>query len=186
MLFPPPRVSRTLGGGLEPHSMAGCVECQEEGVRQGKGLATVSQLDDEQEWRWEKGWDRQPVHRPPAWSRDLSFSIQGLGEEGGLDSPSLCKSCSAAAGSLQSFGMKAKSSGPRGVGKGWAEEERGQGVSGPHRPPCPCSLSFLYNTPGLVLLCSSRVISTLWAFSLSKGGGRHQAGIQIIVPWTLF
>jgi len=33
VLFPPPKVSMTLDGGSEPHSMAGCVGCQEEGVR---------------------------------------------------------------------------------------------------------------------------------------------------------
>lgn len=72
VLFPLSRVSRTLRGGLEPHSMAGCVE------------TLTSPL---------KAWEK----------------------EGGLESPFLCKSCSATVGRPQDFHVKAKPPGPQDI-----------------------------------------------------------------------
>ena len=85
-------------------------------TREGLGCGLPSGR--EWEWRWERGWDGQLVCRYPACSRDLGFSVQGLGEKGGLDSPSLCKSCSAAAGRPQGLRVKAKPPGPRCVREG--------------------------------------------------------------------
>lgn len=83
VLFPLSRVNRTLRGDLEPYSVAGCVECQEERVRQEKGLAVVSHLEGSGNGGGRgAGTGRQCTDTHPGYSRDLGFSIEGLGEGG--------------------------------------------------------------------------------------------------------
>lgn len=141
VLFPLSGVSRTLRGCLERHSMAGCVECQKEGMRQEKGLAVVFCLEGSGNGGWTGAGTGRQCTDTQAAAETLTSPLKAWEKEVGLESPFLCKSCSAAAGRPQDFHMKAKPSGPRDVeGLSWGEK-RGWGVSGSHRPSHPCSLS---------------------------------------------
>lgn len=62
----------------------------------------------DREWKWDSGWDGEPFAQTPACTGDHVFSVQGLGEKGGLGSLYLCKSCSAAAGTAEARRRDAK------------------------------------------------------------------------------
>lgn len=141
VLFSLSRVSRTLRGCLEHHTMAGCVECQEEGMRQEKGLAVVSYLEGSGNGGGRGGGTCRHSTDTQAIAENLTSPLKAWEKEVGLESSFLCKACSAAAGRPQDFCMKAKPSGPWDVERLSWDEKRGWGVSGSHRLSYPCSLS---------------------------------------------
>lgn len=95
--------------------MAGCVECQEEGVRQEKGLAVVSQLEGSGNGGGRGAGTGRQCTDTQAAAETLTSPVKAWEREGGLESLFLRKSCSAAAGRPQDFHVKAKPPGPQDV-----------------------------------------------------------------------